>query len=123
MMRTAFATLLALLAMACTRGPEERAAIPAPSAARLDAVLTSQNAHDYERAVVPREFIFPTDHGPHSGFRHEWWYLTGHLDTEHGQRFGFELTFFRLALLPESQPLAGEGSRWRTKQLYAAHFA
>jgi len=123
MMRTALAVCLGLLALACSRVAVERTATPAPSAARLDAVLTSQSANDYERAAVPREFVFPMDHGPHPGFRHEWWYFTGHLDGEGGQRFGFEVTFFRLALMPQSQPLAGDGSRWRTKQLYAAHFA
>jgi predicted secreted hydrolase len=123
MMRTACAAFLVLLAAACARPPDERTAPPPPSAARLDAVLASQRASDYERAVRPREFVFPIDHGPHAGFRHEWWYFTGHLDAEGGQRFGFEVTFFRLALLPQSQPLAGGGSHWRTKQLYAAHFA
>ncbi|MFZ4594497.1 MAG: lipocalin-like domain-containing protein [Verrucomicrobiaceae bacterium] len=42
-----------------------------------------------------RVFNFPRDHGSHPEFRTEWWYITGHLDSTTGQRFGFQVTFFR----------------------------
>lgn len=42
-------------------------------------------------------FVFPRDHGSHPEFRTEWWYVTGHLDAAGGQRFGFQVTFFRQA--------------------------
>ena len=123
-MRAALAAVFALLALACSPpSPDYGESPAAPSAPRLDAVLGGETAGGYARAVGPRRFAFPIDHGPHREFRHEWWYFTGHLDAEGGQRFGFELTFFRLALAPPSQPLRGGGSRWRTNQLYAAHFA
>ncbi len=54
----------------------------------------------FARAVEPRRFEFPRDHGPHPDFRHEWWYVTGNLDAESGERFGFELTIFRVGLVP-----------------------
>jgi predicted secreted hydrolase len=44
---------------------------------------------------------FPTDHGSHSDYQTEWWYLTGHLGSCDGSDFitktlyGFQLTFFR----------------------------
>jgi predicted secreted hydrolase len=45
-----------------------------------------------------RAFHFPRDHGSHPEFRTEWWYVTGHLDARKGgQRYGFQLTFFRQA--------------------------
>lgn len=45
--------------------------------------------------VVPGERLrLPRDHGAHPDFRTEWWYVTGALSSE-GQRFGFQLTFFR----------------------------
>lgn len=44
-----------------------------------------------------RVFEFPRDHGNHETFRTEWWYVTGHLDGAGGQRFGFQVTFFRQA--------------------------
>lgn len=44
-----------------------------------------------------RQFEFPRDHGSHPEFKIEWWYVTGHLFTEQGRRFGFQATFFRRA--------------------------
>lgn len=44
-----------------------------------------------------RTFTFPRDHGSHPEFRTEWWYVTGHLDSKDGRRFGFQVTFFRQA--------------------------
>lgn len=88
----------------------------------------------FAQALAPRAFEFPRDQGPHPDFRQEWWYLTGNLDSDAGQRFGFELTFFRFALAPGSAataaaakpagsgPFAGR-SAWRTRQIYLGHFA
>jgi predicted secreted hydrolase len=76
----------------------------------------------FAEAGEPRTFEFPRDHGPHPQFRQEWWYVTGNLDGADGERFGFELTFFRFALAPqEAAPPAA--SAWRTRQVYLAHFA
>lgn len=44
-----------------------------------------------------RIFQFPADHGSHPEFKIEWWYITGHLVSEGGQRHGFQATFFRRA--------------------------
>lgn len=74
----------------------------------------------FARALEPRQFVFPDDHGPHPEFRNEWWYVTGNLDADKGERFGFELTFFRFALAPTVDP---SQSAWRTNQLYIAHLA
>lgn len=72
------------------------------------------------RAAVPRRFTFPGDHGPHPGFRTEWWYFTGNLQTGRGQRFGYQLTFFRVALAPE--PVV-RSSPWGANEIFMAHFA
>jgi predicted secreted hydrolase len=84
-------------------------------------------ADGFSRAREVKTFDFPRDHGPHSDFRHEWWYVTGNLHADNGERFGFELTFFRFALAPprtmDARPSAGEISRWRANQIYMAHFA
>jgi predicted secreted hydrolase len=55
----------------------------------------------FAQVLEPRGFEFPRDHGPHPEYRQEWWYVTGNLDSASGERFGFELTFFRFALAPE----------------------
>jgi predicted secreted hydrolase len=86
----------------------------------------------FAQALEPRPFEFPRDHGPHPAFRQEWWYVTGNLDGSSGERFGFELTFFRVALMPTSaappvgvsaEPSAAFASAWRTREIYVAHFA
>jgi predicted secreted hydrolase len=65
---------------------------------------------------------FPADHGPHLDYQTEWWYYTGNLVTGEGQRFGYQLTFFRRALVPP--PLRTEReSAWAADQVYMAHFA
>lgn len=76
-------------------------------------------------AAAPRRFEFPRDHGPHPEFRQEWWYLTGNLTSERGERFGFELTIFRVALarIGSVEAAPGERSPWRARQIYVGHFA
>ncbi len=73
----------------------------------------------------PCNLEFPADHGPHPGYRTEWWYFTGNLQSESGRRFGFQLTFFRRQI---SAPGADKhwpepSSAWRTNQVYLAHAA
>ena len=58
---------------------------------------TQTTADGFALPKPGRVFQFPRDHGSHEDFRTEWWYLTGHLDGEAGQRFGFQVTFFRQA--------------------------
>jgi predicted secreted hydrolase len=101
------------------------------------AVMTFAAAHDsraqhsaFAQALNPQPLQFPRDQGPHPGFRQEWWYFTGNLDSADGERFGFELTIFRFALTPTSpQHLTltsshdAAGSLWHTRQIYLGHFA
>ncbi len=96
------------------------AAAPAPGLT-IDRVLGTPDASDgYARALGPRRFEFPADHGSHPDFRHEWWYFTGQLRDARGQQYGFQLTFFRFAIAAVDQPSA---SAWRTRQIWLAHFA
>ena len=87
---------------------------------QLADLLGSNADAGFARALEPREFSFPADHGAHPAFRNEWWYITGNLDDEAGRRFGFELTIFRFALAPA---VPDSESRWRTNQVYIAHLA
>jgi predicted secreted hydrolase len=82
-------------------------------------------ATGFAEAREPRTFEFPRDHGPHREFRQEWWYVTGNLDAASGQRFGFELTFFRFALAPPAAAAKPDAqpSAWRSRELLMAHFA
>ena len=93
-----------------------------PQGSRIDimAALSGSDTQGYQIADVPIEFSFPEDHGAHPGFRNEWWYFTGNLYDADGRRFGYQLTFFRIALSPEEED---RQSGWATNQVYMAHFA
>ncbi|HUG33737.1 MAG TPA: lipocalin-like domain-containing protein [Anaerolineales bacterium] len=69
-----------------------------------------------------RPLTFPTDFGAHPEFRTEWWYYTGNLQTPDERPFGFELTIFRVGLLPPTTELPPD-SQWYNHSLYFAHFA
>lgn len=96
-MRDALLLLLALLALlgsACGTGattPLDVAPLPEPT------------------RPAPRPVVFPDDEAPHDALS-EWWYYTGHLETERGNRYGFEFVFFQAV-------------RGRNPVGYASHFA
>ena len=86
----------------------------------------------YRRAAMVRDFTFPRDHGPHPGFKTEWWYLTGNLETLEGRHVGYQFTVFRVAMTPPEKgtdrdvrlaaaPNA-DTSDWATDQFYMGHF-
>jgi predicted secreted hydrolase len=126
------AAVLGALAWAALRlsAPPERSPVRATLSAAE--ALAGGDTAGFERALEPRPFRFPEDHGPHPGFRTEWWYLTGHLEAEDAaavgdpsgagarREFGFQLTFFRSALAPDAP---GRDSAWSTNQLWMGHFA
>jgi predicted secreted hydrolase len=89
-------------------------------ASQLADLLNEDATEGFAAADAPRACVFPADHGPHEDFRNEWWYFTGNLDAADGRRFGFEFTIFRFALTPSVEKI---NSRWRTNQVYIAHFA
>jgi predicted secreted hydrolase len=78
------------------------------------------DATGFARALAPRDFTFPADHGPHTEFQTEWWYYTGNLTSSAGDRFGYQLTFFRRGLSPAAPARASDLA---TNQIYFAHFA
>jgi predicted secreted hydrolase len=94
---------------------------PAPPKVPVSAALGADPTLDagYARALAPRPFRFPEDHGPHPEFRTEWWYFTGNLEDRTGRPFGYQLTFFRIGQSP--RPVAPD-SPWRSNTLYMAHF-
>ena len=127
------AALLAA-AFALTRGGSEDI-----SASVAISTAMSGDTAGYARATAVRAFSFPEDHGPHPGYKMEWWYVTGNLDAEtsgldEGRHVGYELTIFRIALTPpdsgqarlvpaSAEAAPGAASGWRANQFYMAHFA
>jgi predicted secreted hydrolase len=101
------------------------AAPTVPSAeVQVPEVLNSNEvaASGFRAADGSRSLTFPEDFGAHEEFRTEWWYYTGNLQTAQGRHFGFELTIFRVGLLPPAVALPTD-SGWYDRSIYFAHFA
>jgi predicted secreted hydrolase len=79
----------------------------------------------YLSVTGPCNLEFPRDHGPHPGYRTEWWYYTGNLKSKNGNRYGFQLTFFRSQISPpgSNRDWPKPTSAWRTQQIYLGHAA
>lgn len=74
----------------------------------------------YRLALPGYEYSFPRDHGSHPDFQTEWWYYTGHLKSNRGESFSYQLTFFRTAIAPGK---VSRASKWATNQIVFAHLA
>ena len=92
--RMAWLSLLLLLTACGPSNVDERNGLT------VAAALGGDEVSGYSRAIEARDFVFPHDHGPHPDFRNEWWYVTGNLQADDGRRFGFQATFFRVAIAP-----------------------
>ncbi|MGH7255484.1 MAG: lipocalin-like domain-containing protein [Nitrospirales bacterium] len=75
----------------------------------------------FRQATPGYGYQFPLDHGTHDAYQTEWWYFTGHLTTESGRRFGYQVTFFRRGL--DADTVRTNPSRWALHHLYLAHAA
>jgi predicted secreted hydrolase len=88
----------------------------------LVADVLGGEAADLRKHAERHESVnLPDDLYAHKDVQTEWWYYTGHCETESGKKFGFELVFFkrrtdldRLGIIP---------LRLLANPLYAAHFA
>ena len=75
----------------------------------LPARPAGPKTHASRRTIIP----IPT-------FKTEWWYYTGHLETESGKRYGYQVTFFRFGLRDRQKEMT-EAPLF--SELYMAHFA
>src|SRR5688572_32185311 len=71
----------------------------------------------FRLALPGYEFSFPRDHGSHPEYRTEWWYYTGHLRTESGKRYGFEVTFFRVGVVAPDANSIPKATNWDLQQV------
>lgn len=74
----------------------------------------------FETPRPGRVWSFPRDHGAHPEYKTEWWYYVGHLKAASGESFGYQMTFFRVALR-KLDPQAR--SAWSLHTVYFAHLA
>ena len=113
---------LALTVVWLTQDGEER---------DLGASVTVAEALDgdlagFKQATGEETLSFPDDYGPHPEYANEWWYYTGHLLTEEGQRFGYQFTLFRIGLTPPDTVEAvteTATSDWATDHFFMGHLA
>ena len=77
-------------------------------------------AQPWRSAMLDYAWSFPQDHWARTGYKTEWWYFTGHLQTETGRQFGYQFTFFRVGLLPQTPDLDSE---WTARDLIMGHAA
>ncbi len=107
--------LLIVILAGCSENPPPEAKF---SATRL---LSSLDQAGFARAVEPRPFRFPRDHGEHPEYRNEWWYFTGNLHSDSGRQFGYQVTFFRFSLKPPTGDK--RASSWADNPVWMAHVA
>jgi predicted secreted hydrolase len=117
-MRRLFILILFLLLTSCTPTTSPSSSVQVPE---LQA-LSSQLPAGFAIADGSYPLSFPQDFGAHEDFRTEWWYYTGNLQTPEGRPFGFELTIFRVGLLPPTAEVPST-SKWYGHSVYFAHFA
>jgi predicted secreted hydrolase len=86
------------------------------------AIATPASTGGFAVAEQGQPLVFPRDFGAHPDFQTEWWYYTGNLSSGDGSQFGYQLTFFRRALIPPAERQE-RLSAWATDQAYLAHFA
>ena len=112
-------------------GQVVRRAHPASAAGKIFlgiilAALLAGGAGAGEAFEMPRPgrvWSFPRDHGAHPEYKTEWWYYVGHLKAASGESFGYQLTFFRVALRKIRKPGPQARSAWSLHTVYFAHLA
>lgn len=94
---------------------------PPRSQADLALAALSQAApQGFRLATTKPSLSFPRDHRAHPEFRTEWWYFTGHLETEQQREFGFQFTLFRFAFAPKDE---ADTLPWQQREAILGHFA
>jgi predicted secreted hydrolase len=94
----------------------------APSGSKEGRGETPERRRGFRGASADYVWSFPRDHWVHPEYRNEWWYFTGTLTSvdDPARRFGYQLTFFRVGIVPERPPL---DSAWATAGAVMAHAA
>lgn len=77
-----------------------------------------RDAAQFAQVRPDRPLRFPADHGPHDGYRIEWWYVTADLKDEAGHDWGAQWTLFRSALRP-----GPDRAGWESPNVWMAHAA
>lgn len=104
--------LMTLMTASSLLTPFVTIAVPAVRAEQVDSF--------YKKALPGYKYSFPRDHASHEAFKTEWWYYTGHLKSDDGKKYGYELTFFRSGVAPSEKAKTKSNA---PSNVYLAHFA
>jgi len=79
-------------------------------------------AEEWTPAGPGYAWSFPRDHRAHAGYRNEWWYVTGIVESaeEPARRLAYQVTFFRIGLAPGPR---AAGSSWAATDVVMGHAA
>ncbi len=126
--RSVVAAVVAALSLAACSPPPESDSDP-PNG-RGPSALPDAVAEGWLAADPDYSWSFPEDHGPHFGYKTEWWYFTGVLSTR-ARELGYQFTIFKIGLRPPrperdappptSAPVPP--SRWTASALLLGHMA
>ena len=111
--------ILILISLILSTGCKEHINTERDKGINLSKAMGEVKDGNFDKAIEKRKFIFPEDHGPHPGFRTEWWYFTGNLTSSDNKKFGYQFTIFRTSLSSEKNSGTSE---WSSNQIYMAHF-
>jgi len=75
-------------------------------------------AGDFIKLKKSDRVILPNDLYYKDNFPSQWWYFTGHLSTQSGIKFGYELTIFVVNVTKKEYK-----SKFGLKRIYISHFA
>ena len=79
-------------------------------------------SNKWQLALPGYKYEFPNEHRSHPNFKIEWWYFSGNVKDEKGNKYTFMLTFFRRGLRFKKTPSAIK-SKWALDNLYFSHFS
>lgn len=116
--------LLALVVLlAASSGPlaQDRPPLSMLAARAALVAFAQKDVEGFASAREPWRFSFPADHVVHSDYRTEIWRFSGSVSAQEGERFGFQLTFFRVGIVPPATPLGP--STWAARDLYWARLS
>lgn len=118
MRRDAAVIAVVALALVAWLGWQTRDPAPGPDSVSVRSLLSGAPEH-FKRVDGPQPFVFPGDHAAHPGYRNEWWYFTGNLETADDRPLGFQFTLFRF----DQGPAPALDSAWPAEALWLAHLA
>lgn len=85
----------------------------------IGAITVAAQSPSWKAATAGRPIVLPADHASHPDYKFEWWYYTGNLESSERERFGYQLTFFRIGVDAERRG----ASAWAVGDLYITHLA